>query len=96
MSDARYVSDRANTRSRSLLSSAVPRALERNRIIGVTFMRAKKFGRDGDLANVFFPPVENLAVPRYHVSYVVPSNVLPEHKHGKVEKLQVERKSCSK
>ena len=71
MSDARYVSDRANTRSRSLLSSAVPRALERNRIIGVTFMRAKKFGRHGDLANVFFPPVENLAVPRYQVSYVV-------------------------
>ena len=94
MSDARYVSDRANTRSP--LSSAVPWALERNRIIGVTFVRAKKFGRHGDLANVFFPPVENLAVPRYHVSYVVPSNVLPEHTHGKVGKLQVERKSCSK
>ena len=63
MSDARYVSDRANTPSRSLLSSAVPWALERNRIRGVTFVRAKKFGRHGDLANVFFPPVENLAVP---------------------------------
>ena len=86
MSDARYVSDRANTRSRSLLSSAVPRALERNRIIGVTFMRAKKFGRDGDLANVLFPPVENLAVPRYHVSYVVPQSAQTSFPNTHTEK----------
>ena len=75
-----------HVRVRSLLSSAVPRALERNRIIGVTFMRAKKFGRDGDLANVLFPPVENLAVPRYHVSYVVPQSAQTSFPNTHTEK----------
>ena len=96
MSDARYVSDRANTRSRSLLSSAVPRALERNRIIGVTFVRAKKFGRHGDLANVFFSACRELGCSAISCFLRGSLKRSPQHTHGKVGKLQVERKSCSK